>query len=194
MIKVRRSSAPLQPMWCECFGMHFHCLRHYRSAYGTCLVLRVNHACRLFLGPPCPHVLPGTRILPRPELLVRRSTWDACEMISQPWPPPVLRTPRSKVYHAPSGSAAAGLGWSRRSQRSRKCCWQAERSVRETLRHLATNWWGVTGVIVAIVDATNRKDGTDGCKGGKRAKRVKACELVRPPCRAGRTRGIATRG
>ena len=30
-----------------------------------------------------------------------------------------------EVYQVPSGSAAAGLGWPRRSQRSRKCCWQA---------------------------------------------------------------------
>ena len=57
---------------------------------------------------------------------------------------PVLRTPRSKVYHVPSGSASAGLGWPRSSQRSRKCCWQAERSERVTACHFAMNSWGVT--------------------------------------------------
>ena len=29
----------------------------------------------------------------------------------------------------PSGSASAGLGWPSSSQRSRKCCWQAARSL-----------------------------------------------------------------
>ncbi len=47
------------------------------------------------------------------------------------------------MYHWPSGSASAGLGWSSSSQRSRKCCWQALRSERLTCCHLAMNCWGV---------------------------------------------------
>jgi hypothetical protein len=50
--------------------------------------------------------------------------------LQEPCPPApsVLWTPRSKVYQAPSGSAAAGFGWLSSSHRSRKCCWQALRS------------------------------------------------------------------
>jgi|GEM_PF-6599023 len=62
---------------------------------------------------------------------------------AQPSPPPVLCAPRSKVYQAPSGSAAAGLGWPSNSQRSRKCCCAAERSESCAFFHLAMNSCGV---------------------------------------------------
>jgi hypothetical protein len=47
--------------------------------------------------------------------------------------------PFSNVNDSPVGSAAAGLAWPSNSQRSRKCCCAAERSVNATFPHLATN-------------------------------------------------------
>ena len=64
---------------------------------------------------------------------------------AQPSPPPAVAAPRSKQYQEPVGSAAAGVcAPSRRWQRSRKCSWAAERSLRVTSCHVAMNWSGVT--------------------------------------------------
>ena len=48
---------------------------------------------------------------------------------SEPVETPRLSAPRSKVNHSPAGSASAGFGCSSTSQRSRKCCCEADRSV-----------------------------------------------------------------
>ena len=50
-----------------------------------------------------------------------------------------------------SGSAVAGLGWAGRSHRSRKCCWQALRSVRVDRCHLVMKSWGVMGEQLLVV-------------------------------------------
>ena len=46
-----------------------------------------------------------------------------------PFRPRWYRRPSRRCTRCPSGSAAAGLGWPKRSHRSRKCCWQADRSL-----------------------------------------------------------------
>ena len=50
--------------------------------------------------------------------------------------PGALGPPRSKVKNSPFGSISAGLGCPTSSQRSRKCCWAADRSVSWTFFHL----------------------------------------------------------
>jgi hypothetical protein len=63
---------------------------------------------------------------------------------AKPSPPPCLAAPFSKQKLSPVGSAAAGVGWSKTRQRSRKCSCAAERSFSSTLRHLAMNSAWVT--------------------------------------------------
>ena len=47
--------------------------------------------------------------------------------------------PSRRCTNVPSGSAAAGFGWPNSSHRSRKCSWQALRSLSVTRCHLAMN-------------------------------------------------------
>ena len=77
------------------------------------------------------------RLAARP--LYSQAKWPRFQTSAQPPPPPALPAPFSKQNAVPAGSAAAGGSWPTSAQRSRKCCWEAERSVRSTRRHLGMN-------------------------------------------------------
>ena len=59
-------------------------------------------------------------------------------------PAPGLLGALLEAVPGPVGVGLAGVGSSRSRQRSRKCSWAAERSLRVTSFHLAMNWSGVT--------------------------------------------------
>ena len=76
--------------------------------------------------------------------LYSQAKWWRFQTSAQPAPPVSFRTPRSKQYVSPDGSASAGVGSSSRRHRSLKCSCDAERSFSAEARHFVMKAWGVT--------------------------------------------------